>query len=237
MDATHLDLAVVIPVFNEEESITTCIDSWVETLSSMQLSYLLIIIDDGSWDKTPVILSQIDSSEEIRVISKHNEGHGPTILHGYREACEIADWVLQVDSDNEIPTSAFTDMWALRLNNDAVLGCRENRTQTIVRKTISKIAAFMNLILFNCRFADPNVPFRLLNSETLSLIISRIPRKTFAPNIIISGALSQLEKKVAEHPVPFTSRSHGKSSLSDSKAFIHSCRAAIQITRISRLFP
>ncbi len=236
-DSQRRELAVVIPVFNEEGNIRKCVEDWVKVLSSLEIDFELIIIDDGSWDRSPVVLTELKPRNEIRIITKPNEGHGPSILLGYREASETAEWVFQADSDNEISPHEFRNFWESRVGNDAVLGWRKDRHQTFIRKAVSKIAGLVTRVLFGCRVHDANIPFRLIHAETLSKIISRIPRKTFAPNIAISGALCRLELAIEELPVQFIGRENGKPSFTDIGIVLRSFRALIQIVQISRMFP
>jgi dolichol-phosphate mannosyltransferase len=236
VDKTPLDLAVVIPVYNEEKNINECIDSWIKVLSGLGANYALIILNDGSWDETERVLSELSYQQSIHIIHKKNEGHGPTILRGYVEAVETADWVLQVDSDNEIPADAFPSLWASRHGQDAVIGYRSEREQSFIRSIISKTARATVRILYDCRIQDVNIPYRLIRSDVLALIIARIPRKTFAPNIVISGALTQTGSVVTELPVPFVPRTHGVPSLNDFSALKSSIRSFIEIARLARSF-
>ena len=96
------DVAVVIPVFNEEKLIGECINEWLNVLDSVNLNYEILIIDDGSSDATISIVERYRDNQNIQLIIKQNEGHGPTILAGYKRAVGIAEWVFQADSDNEI---------------------------------------------------------------------------------------------------------------------------------------
>ena len=164
VDKTPLDLAVVIPVYNEEKNINECIDSWIKVLSGLGANYALIILNDGSWDETERVLSELSYQQSIHIIHKKNEGHGPTILRGYVEAVETADWVLQVDSDNEIPADAFPSLWASRHGQDAVIGYRSGREQSFIRSIISKTARATVRILYDCRIQDVNIPKEEVNS-------------------------------------------------------------------------
>ena len=76
------DVAVVIPVFNEEELIGECIDEWLKILNSINLRYEILIIDDGSSDATTSIVERYGDTQNIQTITKPNEGHGPTIEAG-----------------------------------------------------------------------------------------------------------------------------------------------------------
>ena len=231
------DVAVVIPVFNEEKLIGECIDEWLNVLDSVNLNYEILIIDDGSSDATISIVERYGDNQNIQAIIKQNEGHGPTILAGYKRAVGIAEWVFQADSDNEISPNQFSALWSRRQGQDAVIAWRQGRNQTTVRRLVTFFARVTTKVLFRCHLRDVNIPFRLFRSETLTILLEKIPSDTFAPNIALSGALSLMNYQVEECPVSFNKRIVGESSLSNLGAVRKGGRALLELIKISRVFP
>ena len=92
-------------------------------------------------------------------------------------------------------------------------------------------------VLFRCHLRDVNIPFRLIRSETLAILLEKIPSDTFAPNIALSGALSLMNYQVEECPVVFNERIVGESSLSNLGAVRKGGRALLELIKISRVFP
>lgn len=231
------DVAVVIPVFNEEKLIGECINEWLNVLDSVNLNYEILIIDDGSSDATISIVERYGDNQNVQVIIKQNEGHGPTILAGYKRAVGIAEWVFQADSDNEISPNQFSALWSRRQGQDAVIAWRQGRNQTTVRRLVTFFARVTTKVLFRCHLRDVNIPFRLIRSETLTILLEKIPSDTFAPNIALSGALSLMNCQVEECPVVFNERIVGESSLSNLGAVRKGGRALLELIKISRVFP
>ena len=230
------DVAVVIPVFNEEKLIGECINEWLNVLDSVNLNYEILIIDDGSSDATISIVERY-GDQNIQMIIKQNEGHGPTILAGYKRAVGIAEWVFQADSDNEISPNQFSALWSRRQGQDAVIAWRQGRNQTTVRRLVTFFARVTTKVLFRCHLRDVNIPFRLIRSETLTILLEKIPSDTFAPNIALSGALSLMNYQIEECPVVFNERIVGESSLSNLGAVRKGGRALLELIKISRVFP
>tara|TARA_B100001939_G_scaffold187914_1_gene161877 strand:- start:2487 stop:3200 length:714 start_codon:yes stop_codon:yes gene_type:complete len=231
------DVAIVIPVFNEEKLIGECINEWLNVLDSVNLNYEILIIDDGSSDATISIVERYGDNQNIQMIIKQNEGHGPTILAGYKRAVGIAEWVFQADSDNEISPNQFSALWSRRQGQDAVIAWRQGRNQTTVRRLVTFFARVTTKVLFRCHLRDVNIPFRLIRSETLTILLEKIPSDTFAPNIALSGALSLMNYQVEECPVVFNERIVGESSLSNLGAVRKGGRALLELIKISRVFP
>ena len=231
------DVAVVIPVFNEEKLIGECINEWLNVLDSVNLNYEILIIDDGSSDATISIVERYGDNQNVQLIIKQNEGHGPTILAGYKRAVGIAEWVFQADSDNEISPNQFSALWSRRQGQDAVIAWRQGRNQTTVRRLVTFFARVTTKVLFRCHLRDVNIPFRLIRSETLTILLEKIPSDTFAPNIALSGALSLMNYQVEECPVIFNERIVGESSLSNLGAVRKGGRALLELIKISKVFP
>ena len=229
------DLTVVMPVYNEADGIECCVRSWVDVLCDLGIRFRIDLYDDGSTDGTDRRLVEVARLPHVQVTSKANEGHGPTILRGYRDAVQGSEWVFQVDSDDEIPASAFPSVWAAAdADTDAVLGVRVGREQTVDRLVMTKVAALTTRALYSSRVTDVNVPFRLVRSEVLSALVDRIPPDTFAPNVAISGALGRRPGRLREVEVRFTPRRTGTVSIAGLSILRPAARSFVQTVRLSR---
>jgi glycosyltransferase involved in cell wall biosynthesis len=197
-----LDLAVVMPVYNEEKHVASVIHSYEQVIGPMGISFLMIVLDDGSSDRTPEILDGFRNNGHIQVSHLPNAGHGPTILRGYRMAVTRARWVFQCDSDNDIDARHFGGFWAQRERHHAVIGIRTARKQSLSRRVISAGSRLTVRLLFGDRVTDVNCPFRLIGADMLAPIVAALHDGTFAPNIIISGMLAKSGARICEIPVP-----------------------------------
>jgi dolichol-phosphate mannosyltransferase len=224
-----LDLAVVIPVHNEDACISRVVNSWLDLLAHMGLRHRILVFDDGSQDGTAAQLGSFRHIPVVEVVHQPNIGHGPTILRGYRHATEIADWVFQCDSDEEIRTDHFPDFWRRRDNFDAVFAVRQRQTQTVSRAVVSAAARWIVASLFGKGIRDVNVPYRLLRAAPLKKVVAGIPPDTLAPNIIISGSLARARLPVLEIRVSCEGRRSGATSLAKFRLGRFAARAFIQI--------
>lgn len=208
-----LDLALVMPVYNEEECIESVVRDWDQTLCELGINYRLMIYNDGSKDGTAEVLKCFQSSETVQVTNKLNSGHGPTILRGYHDAVKIADWVFQCDSDGEMLPEGFSELWAKRNEYDALFGYRENRVQSRSRAFISAVSRFAVKTFFGAGVRDVNTPYRLMRAAILADIVKTIPDDTFAPNVLISGELCRRKCRIFNTPVPHAHRRTGQVSI------------------------
>ena len=238
----ELDLVLVLPVYNEEDCIVAVMREWTTMLSHLGIRYQMIVLNDGSKDRTAARLAEFSGDSHVQVIDKANAGHGPTVLQGYRLAVDRAIWAFQCDSDNEMPADHFPELWARREHYDALFGTRTDRVQTLPRKIVSAASRMTVRILFGPGVVDVNTPYRLMRCSVLKQIIEQIPEDTFAPNVIISGAFAKAAVPIWNHPVPHQPRRTGVSMMqwklckSAAKAFWQtlSCRPRLDLRRIER---
>lgn len=99
------ELIVIMPVYNGQNSIVHVVNEWLQALRALVSDFEITVINDGSQDATAERLSVFVNTPHIKIVHKRNEGHGPTILKGYVEAVDGADWIFQADSDDEIDAS------------------------------------------------------------------------------------------------------------------------------------
>jgi len=234
MPSNRYELALVMPVYNEEGCIAAVVDSWRAELEVCGIDFVLIVIDDGSRDRTARILADYADDERIRVSRQTNDGHGPAVLRGYRQAVAVADWVFQCDSDDEMRPDSFQSLWKLRDEADAVFGCRQHRRQGLQRRLISLCSRVTMEKLYGRGVEDANTPYRLMRSSVLEPIIACIPPRTAAPNVIVSGALIVAAARIRNVPVPCLPRQTGRGSMVRWRLWKTAIRSFGQTLRCSR---
>jgi dolichol-phosphate mannosyltransferase len=214
-----IDLAVVIPVYNEQQSIEQVVNDWNNALQQLSINYEIHVYNDGSKDNTLNVLKrELNKYPNLKVHDKANIGHGPTILTGYREN-QHAEWIFQVDSDNEISPVFFKEFWELRSNYDFILGMRRNNNRPFVRDVISLISRFLVILFYGKGIKDVNVPYRLMRNEKVKDIFNKIPIDTFAPNVIISGCAVRNSLRIKQIPISSHMRETGEVSIKKWKLF------------------
>ena len=178
------ELALVIPVFNEEKVIKQVINKWLKVLK--QINFKIIIVNDGSNDNTKKIIKSI-LTNKIILLNKKNSGHGPTITYGYKAALKLKPkFIFQVDSDNQFSTGDFKKFWKKRQNYDFIIGHRLVRNDPLHRLVITRILKFFIILFFGVSVKDINVPYRLMNFKVLKEGIKCINPRNIVPNILLS---------------------------------------------------
>lgn len=208
-------LAIIMPVYNEEGSITTVLEKWETTLEALHINYTIFAYNDGSKDNTSTILKEYAQGHpSVIPYDKPNSGHGPTILKGYREASEKEfSWIFQIDSDDEMGPENFHTLWSIREQYDFLLGLRDGRKQPWSRKIISFISRLSVRLFYGKSVWDVNSPYRLMRTKKFATVYSLIPNNTFAPNVIISGYVGAKKLSYFQHLIPHQDRQTGEVSI------------------------
>ena len=206
-------LALVMPVFNESGAIRTVIEDWTKELSRLGIDFQIHAYNDGSRDDTLRILNELArATPRLVVHDKLNSGHGPTILQGYRENCNV-EWIFQVDSDNEISPERFAELWGRRADYDFLIGRRVRPRQPSARRLISVASRTIVRLFYGSTVFDVNSPYRLMRCQALKEIFFSLPDRMFAPNVVVSGMVSLKGLRVYEIPVHQKERATGEVSI------------------------
>ena len=221
-----------MPVYNEAGVIAEVLGDWVTELDRLGADFELRVYDDGSSDATPGILDTL-ATEDPRLVPIHqpNQGHGPSISRGYREA--RGEWVFQVDSDDELPTEGFAELWQRRGEFDLLMGWRRNRPASLGRRLVTAVSRLSVRWLFGSGIADVNTPYRLFRASELEKIRARVPAGAFAPNVILSGLAVRAGLRIFQCPVDFRVRREGPGSLTSARLIRGAARSFLELFTVA----
>ena len=140
-----MDLSVVIPVHNEEESIGDLIDEITSALSE-RYQHEIIVVDDGSSDSTLDVLLKIKQDLSTLRIVRHlkNSGQSTAIRTGVQYASSA--WIATLDGDGQNDPADIPNLYNELINNQAadpwlvVAGYRKKRKDTWLKRMSSKYA-------------------------------------------------------------------------------------------------
>jgi len=140
-----MDISIVIPVYNEEESIGELINEITQALAS-KYKHEIIVVDDGSVDKTVGVLSKIKQELPTLRIIKHlqNSGQSTAIRTGVQYAKSA--WITTLDGDGQNDPADIPNLYNELINNQdadpwlVVAGYRKKRKDTWLKRISSKYA-------------------------------------------------------------------------------------------------
>ncbi len=214
-------LYMIIPAYNEEETIREVIREWYPMVVMTGPESRLVIIDDGSRDDTYGVICK-EAFGKPQLIAKHkkNSGHGPTILLGYRYALKKgADYIFQTDSDGQTRAEEFPEFWRMRRHYDLVAGYRKKRQDGLSRIFVTKVLKAVIALCFHVVVSDANTPFRLMEASSLSEEIKLVPRDYFLTNVLITVLYTRHRRRIKYVPITFRPRQGGVNSINMKRIF------------------
>lgn len=167
-----MKLSVFFPFYNEELNIKRVVTGASEVLEQIEPDYEIIIVNDGSKDKTEEIANDLaERNKKIRVISHHpNRGYGGALKSGFYGA--TGDYIFFTDGDGQLDFSQFPLFWERRKEADLILGYRTNRMETDGWKRVlnAKLWNVLNRIMFGLKIRDIDCAFKLVNKKVIDTI-------------------------------------------------------------------
>jgi dolichol-phosphate mannosyltransferase len=139
--ARSIDLSVVIPVFDEEESIPRLVDSVFAVLKRLDRTFEVIIVNDGSQDGSlGVLRDEAAARPQLKVIDfRRNFGQTAALMAGIDHAAGAVVVSLDADLQND-PEDIPRLLDKLGEGYDVVSGWREQREDGLVRRFVSRMA-------------------------------------------------------------------------------------------------
>ena len=162
-------LSILAPAYNEETNIERVILHWDDVISRYQLEAVIIVVNDGSTDRTGNILEGLKGAmSNLKVInSEKNLGYGGSLRAAIAEAA--GGYALTIDSDGQFEFEDYKPMLKMLEggNLDAVTGRREKKMDSFLLVAADRTLNAMVRILFGMPFKDTNCALKLYRMDTL----------------------------------------------------------------------
>jgi dolichol-phosphate mannosyltransferase len=208
-----LDLSLVIPFFDEEPNVIPVLEAMVEALEGAGIGFELIAVDNGSHDATAERIEAMHSKDRrIRPVKiPQNRGYGYGIRIGLGEA--RGDVVGYAWGDGQIAGKDLPRIYAALVDSDVHLAKarRFRRHDGIFRAFQSKVYFIFFSLLFGWPLRDPNGCPKLFRRSALEKIDPKSSDWLLDPEIMIKAR--RLGFEIAQVPVEFLKREHGKSKV------------------------
>jgi len=193
------ELSLVAPAYDEEPNIESLYRRVVEVFGE-RAGWELILVDDGSRDRTPQLIRELAlrDARVVGVFFEKNCGQTAAIEAGVRHARGRLIGTLDADLQNDPG-----DLVALleRLGeHDAVVGFRERRQDTLVRRMSSRIANGIRNKLSGDQIRDTGCSLKLFRAEALRTVPWFEGMHRFLPTLLRYRGFRVVEVAVSHHP-------------------------------------
>lgn len=205
------EISVVIPIFNEQENIDNLCTRLLKTMDSINRSYEVIFVDDGSNDRSPSMLRDWfkKRSDVIRVITFNgNYGQYVAILAGFEHV--RGETIVTLDADlQNLPEEIPVLLKKMEEGYDLVGGYRAHRQDNFFRTYASKIVNFIRYRATGIKMVDHGCMLRAYKRHIIDEVVKTRETSTF-----ITALAQKFAWNAVDIPVSHEERNAGSSKYS-----------------------
>ena len=203
-----LSLSVVIPAFNEEGAVQHTIEDVRREMDATGVPYEIIVIDDGSEDRTLEIARECGVKVDSNQV---NTGYGASLKRGIRHA--QYEYVAIIDADGTYPARYLPPMLKMCREQDMVVGDRGAAMKNVpwIRKPAKWVLNTFASFLAERRLNDLNSGLRVFRKSELVPFVPLLPQK-FSFTTTITLCMSCNGKRMVYTPIEYGKRV-GKSKI------------------------
>jgi len=204
-------LSVIIPAYNEEKTIGKTLLSVDQYLTKQDYDYEIIVISDGSKDKTSEVVANFQKMvRNLKLIdNKENHGKGYVVRQAMLEA--VGDFRLFMDADNATTIDHVEHAWPfLEKGYDIAIGTRDSRDhkdakqavpQSLFKRSMGDIGNILIQLLIIWGIWDTQCGFKIFSAKAAKEIFSRCKIDRWGFDIEALGIAKKIGYKIAVFPV------------------------------------
>lgn len=158
-------LSVVLPAHNEEENIANTVSDCISYLGSNFSGYEVIVVNDGSRDRTREIVEELSRQNPAVVLVNHeiNKGYGSALRSGFDKAS--MDYIFFMDSDGQFDITDLDRLAPHIGGKNVVIGYRENRADSFIRSLNAWMYGLYIRFIFGLSVKDMDCAFKIFPTE------------------------------------------------------------------------
>ena len=207
----NFKLSVIIPVYNEESTILTLLD---KIINIMDLDKEIIVVDDGSTDKTSELISKYNKKNNIRLIS-HNKNKGKGAAIKTAKQYVTGNIIIIQDADLEYDPKEYKNLIYPIINDQfkVVYGSRvlgksrySKNFTSIFRIFANHILTIISNIINKQNLTDAHTCYKVFHRDIFNTINLEEDDFSFCPEI--TTKVSLLKENICEIPINYYGRTY-----------------------------
>jgi glycosyltransferase involved in cell wall biosynthesis len=203
-----MDVSIVIPLLNEEESLNELHDWIAEVMQSNRFLYEILFIDDGSTDDSWSIITKLSTSPNVKGLRfKKNFGKSQALHAGFGAA--QGDVVITMDADLQDNPEEIPELYRLIKNEgyDLISGWKKKRYDSVITKNIpSKLFNWAARKTSGLKLHDFNCGLKAYKKEVIKNIELQGEMHRYIPVLAKSAGFANISEKIVQHQA----RKYGK---------------------------
>jgi dolichol-phosphate mannosyltransferase len=201
---SQVELSFVIPAYNEEDSIEDALGALDEVVKNRKLPYEIIVVNDGSKDKTlPKAITYASRNGHVRVVSyDKNVGKGYAVRAGFMQT--TGEVVVFVDSDMDIDLGTVSKYVAALEHGDIVIASKWHPDSVVsmplTRRILSHGFNVLVRILTGAKLKDTQVGLKAMRKSAFVNIFPRLCVKRYAFDVELLAVASLYGLRIVQMP-------------------------------------
>ncbi len=220
-EATHkspVSVSVFFPCYNEQDNVRRVVQRAVEVMEGMGADFEIIVVNDGSSDKTGEIADELAAADgRIKAVHHNpNLGYGAAVQSGFRAATK--ELVFFTDGDGQFDIGEIKLLLDLIDSNDIVCGYRLERRDPALRRLNGWLWTKLVCLLFGMKIRDIDCGFKLFRAEVFERI--RMSSRGALISAEILARATRAGYRIAEVGVHHYPRTAGKQTGANIKVIL-----------------
>lgn len=219
-------LSIFFPFWNEQENIEAVIKKAIIVAGKVAEKWEIIMVDDGSSDKTLEIAKKLATNDPRLVVMSHtkNRGYGAALKTGLSAA--KYDLIVFNDGDGQFDLLEVERFFEKMGNADMVIGYRKRRVDSPLRHVLMNMLKVWDLVLFGFTYKDIDCGFKLFRREALNKILPLESEGAMITTEILARA-KKAHLKIAQVEVNHYPRLYGNQSGGNPRVIIRAVRESL----------
>jgi glycosyltransferase involved in cell wall biosynthesis len=214
-------ISVFLPSHNEEGNVERVVRSWVAELPRVADNYEVIVVDDGSRDRTGEIAERLAAENPHVKVVRHpvNRGYGGAVISGIRAA--TLQYVLLCDGDGQFDPSDLEQLTPFVPEYDVVAGYRAQRADHLMRRINGRAWTILVKVLLGITINDIDCGFKLFKREKLDGMELRAHGAMISTELMarLAGRKAKVKEVDVQHLPRLTGEQSGANLKVVAKAF------------------
>lgn len=225
------EISFFLPCYNEEKNVKKSVTEVKKVLEKIADKWEIIIVDDGSKDKTGAIADDLSNKiKRVHVVhNRPNKGYGGALKSGF-EASQY-EWVAFADSDGQFDYSEIVKFIEKQkqTNADLVLGVRGKRADSFMRKLFTLVwSKILPRVLLGLRVTDYSCGFKLIRKSVYESVQPLVGEEKVTQIELLTKA-QRKGYTFAETKVKHLPRQFGHQTGADLKVIIKSIKDLLKL--------
>ncbi|MFO7837723.1 MAG: glycosyltransferase family 2 protein [Candidatus Thorarchaeota archaeon] len=193
----EIDVSVVVPVYNEQENVKPLSEEIKTVLESMDVSYEILFVDDGSTDSTVEILESLPDVKVVKL--QKNFGQSAAMQAGFDYA--EGDLLVTMDGDMQDDPANIPDMIEkLERGQDVICGWRHTREDSFSKRIFSRLSNWLRRRLLGEEIHDSGCSLRVYKREVARSLKLQGEMHRYIPALLNWRGFNVSEVKVTHRP-------------------------------------